>query len=669
MMVCTTRHQVWSILLTGLVCCLQTGTAGAAVTLDEVGRGELLLRTDQPGRFQPALQLLTRADMKISGMVAEVTVTQSFRNPGLDWSEGLYVFPLPETAAVNRMQIRIGERIIIGEIRKKEVARSLFKKARNEGKKAALMEQHRPNLFVTAIANLSPGEELTVQITYWQKVRYDNGTFSLRFPMAITPRYPDRLPAAGDRLHVDDNSTGRAGPIELSINLEPGVPLAAISSAHHDIQVVRQGDAYSIDLPQTRMDRDFVLKWEPTAAQAPRTALFTEQSGGETYALLMILPPDRQGQALPLSYGLPRAVVFVIDTSGSMGGKPIRQARAALQLAIQSLTPEDRFNVIQFNSTTDALFHSARTATQDNRNAALKYIAGLTSGGGTEMLPAILYALRQDAQQTDQMLRQVVFVTDGAVSYEQDLFRVIGQQLGNSRLFTVGIGSAPNSYFMRKAARFGRGTFTYIGKPEEIREKMDSLFRRLRYPVSRNITLTWPRGIVPEGYPAVIPDLYFGEPLVMTIRLRRSRGQLQVSGEGPEGEWQQMLSLDDRQNGVGITSLWARDKIASLDDEIALTGETELLRDSITALALKHRLASRYTSFLAVEQEPSRPADFALNSSHIANSRPAGQATQVLSYPQTATTAIQKLWLGSAGFFLALLIGAWTRRTTAYGSS
>ncbi|NND35573.1 MAG: marine proteobacterial sortase target protein [Gammaproteobacteria bacterium] len=654
------------------------------VTMNEVTAGEILFETATPGRYLPAMQLDSRADITVSGFVATVEVVQRFRNATRDWAEGVYVFPLPDTAAVNAMELRIGERVIVGEIREKQQARREYQQAKREGRKAGLVEQPRPNMFTTAVANIAPGQEIEVRLTYVERVAYEGGRFSLRFPMTITPRYipgaprpageepMTAAPGSGWAVNTDQvtdaaeitphleprrpTSEAPINPIELSVALDPGLPLADISSAYHDIHVARQGGLYDVSLTAGRvpMDRDFELTWQTAVGSEPAAALFTQELDGSAYALAMILPPTQVADAARL----PRETVLIIDTSGSMGGEPIRQARAALELALSRLAPGDRFDVIAFNDRPTSLFGDSRPVDENTLAEARRFVKRLSAGGGTEMMSALNLAFAGDPENSIGLLRQVVFITDGAVGNAEALFKAISDGLAERRLFTVGIGSAPNSHFMRKAAQFGRGTFTFIGKPTEVEQKMDELFTRLEKPMLRNVVLDWPDAdAVVEPDP--IPDLYDGQPIIVTARLNQSGGEVRAAGETSNGHWEQTLTLDTAAVHSGVATVWARDRINGIEDRIALEGETDGLRKQILDLALNHKLVSRFTSFVAIEKQVSRPKSLPGQSHNVPNLRPAGQSPQPFAYPQTATSATEAFWLGLLGMIAALLL--WLR--------
>jgi Ca-activated chloride channel family protein len=318
----------------------------------------------------------------------------------------------------------------------------------------------------------------------------------------------------------------------------------------------------------------------------------------------MVMPPEGN---FDQASRLPRETIFIIDTSGSMGGESIRQARKALVFALDRLHAEDAFNIIQFNNSASRLFSQSMPAELANLEKAIRYVKSLDAGGGTEMMSALRLALPSEG--SSERVRQVIFITDGSVGNESALFEYIRSHLGRSRLFTVGIGSAPNSYFMRKAAQFGRGTFTHIGNLDEVNGKMTRLFRKLESPVLSDIQLDWSHPNV-ESWPKHIPDLYLGEPVVVSARLSGSFGQLgsvDVSGKRLRTPWQTTLTLQGGADETGIDKLWARKKIASLMDQLSEGVSAEVVRESVVDVGLRHHLVSKYTSLVAVDVTPTAP--------------------------------------------------------------
>jgi Ca-activated chloride channel family protein len=626
-------------------------------------------------------------EIKVSGSVARARVTQTFRNPSDDWLEGVYVFPLPENAAVDKLRMRIGERVVEGEIRERAAAKRDYLAARDSGRRAALLEQERPNIFTSSVANISPQEDIVVEIEYQQTLRYDAGAFSLRFPMTVGARYIPGSPLASksgtgwspDTVRVADASRitppvlhpskGPINPVSIRVELDAGVPLARIDSPYHRVRLDRDGerrDVIELDDGVTPANRDFELVWTPAVKSAPRTAWFAEKRGEKTYGLLMILPPQDTGRE---SRRIPRESIYVIDTSGSMSGTSIAQAKEALALAIDGLAPEDRFNIIEFNSYAKALFRDARPATRENRAEARGWVKGLRAQGGTEMALALDLAL--NGGESGERIRQVVFLTDGQVGNEEELFGLIRAKLGDSRLFTVGIGSAPNSHFMTKAAAIGRGTFTYIGKVEEVREKMGTLFAKLESPVLKGVKIDWPRGAQVEAWPARIPDLYAGEPVVVTVALDRADGRVTVSGMRGSAPWVETLPLDAPAKSSGLGALWARDKIGALEDAVREGASADETKGRIIELALFHRLVTKYTSLVAIDRTPARAPGTGLKTAAMPTNLPegwnyeavfgpqAGDAAIVGRLPQGATDSELKLLTGLFLLFAAVLL-FWT---------
>lgn len=685
--------------------------------------------------YQQATHLSSAAQVDISGMVARLTLTQHFKNESEQWQQAVYVFPLSPDSAVNRMVMTIGEKRIVARIKEKKEAEKIYKNALADGKKAAITSQQRPNLFTQRVANIAPGETVAIELHITQPVQYDGGRFSWRLPMTLTPRYipgaallsqsssADKLPplnnlskqaspSAPENTPIEvsnffpadnfgwslptsqvpdahtitppyrpdanlsrDPQGGLINPITISVALEAGLPLAQINASYHDIDIQKRRKIHHIKtrFAQVPMDRDFELSWQAVADQTPQAAIFTENIAGEDYAMVMITPNS------PLHKNtMPRDLIFIIDTSGSMSGPSIIQAKQSLLLALSSLAPSDRFNIIEFNSSHSSLFNRSVMANRNNLNNAKVFVNNLQASGGTEMAPALAQALQS---QTDEgWLKQIVFITDGSVGNEAALFSLIHQHLGSARLFTVGIGSAPNSFFMRKAAQFGRGSFTHIGDSDQIAENMQKLFNKLESAVLTNIQLRWPATLTVEHWPQRLPDLYAGEPLVVAVKFAgniSATDLLTVAGNSHQQNWQQQLSLQplanklpvqNRQNGrtKGIATLWARAKIEALLDKKVSGGDAVEIRTAVLAVALTHELLSPYTSLVAVDETPatSRPTTQTIKSQAVANLLPQGQSAPALMYPKTATSAP----LLAAIALLALLLLALINRRAVIAS-
>jgi Ca-activated chloride channel family protein len=434
-----------------------------------------------------------------------------------------------------------------------------------------------------------------------------------------TARVPDAERITPPVMHP---ALGKINPVSIEVVIDSGFPLAEVSSTTHRVAVQdldHDRVAVTLDEAEVPADRDFELSWKPDVGAAPGAGLFVERRDDGDYLLLMLMPPTEklQGHVPP-----PREINYVIDTSGSMAGTSIVQAKAALALALDRLRPEDRFNVIQFNSSTGRLFPEATGASPRAIAEARRYVSALEADGGTEMLPAMGAAL--DRSPGDGRMRQVVFLTDGAIGNEQELFATIKERLGDRRLFTIGIGSAPNSYFMRKAAEYGRGTFTYIDDIEEVQDEMAKLFVKLEQPVVTDMSIAWPDGVTAEAMPGKLPDLYQGEPVILTAKVDELRDNLGLRGRRGNDDWILTVPLASGADSPGISTLWARRKIEALEDSLHEGAEAASVRKGIVDTALTHHLVSAHTSLVAIDVTPRRPEGEDVDSRPMATNLPAG---------------------------------------------
>lgn len=639
--------------------------------------GSFLMRVRPGGGYVRSPVLSTDVKFTVSGTVARAVVSQQFRNDSPDWVEGIYVFPLPESAAVDRLRMQVGDRLIEGQIRERAQARAEYEAARDRGSLATLIELERPNIFTSSVANLGPGQTLTVEIEYQQTLLYQDGSVSLRFPTVVAPRYIPGSPQSegrpsGHGWSPDTDKVKDASritpkvlaegeplrnPVTIHVELDAGFPVNEVKSRYHAVNVEKRDDnRYEVSLAVGPFpaDRDFELVWNPLPGTQPRGALFLESAAGETHLLLTLFPPfgvkaDEKR--------LPREVIYVIDTSGSMEGTSIVQAKSALRMALGQLAPEDRFNVIQFNSSTELLFPSSREASVKNIVAARRYVDKLRATGGTEMVPAMQAALESSAK--EGTLRQIIFMTDGSVGNEDQLFKVIQRKLGRSRLFTVGIGSAPNGHFMTKAAYLGRGSFTYIGDVGEVGEKMAELFGKLEHPVLSDIAVEWPADLNAQSSPERLPDLYLGEPIVLSALVQGPlTGKVSVRGQAGGESWVAEFDLSATHDGKGMGVIWARRKVDALMDSINEGANREEVRQQIVDIALKHHIVTRYTSLVAVDVTPARLEGENLDTQAVPANLPDGgsHAGYFGSLPKTATPAALHLILAMLAAVLGFML-------------
>ena len=637
----------------------------------------------EDGIYIEAMQMQTDVDYEITASIARAKVKQRFKNSSSLWAEGIYVFPLPEKAAVDHFRMIIGERIIEGQIKERVAAKKTYELAKSAGKKASLIEQQRPNVFTTSLANIAPGEDITVEFEFQQVLDYKDDGYRLRFPMVVGPRYitGQNHPGAATLQSLTDPDADKTSvytetdpldnshnPTRIHVLLDAGVSLYDLSSSYHRININQSSDTrYIISTVGENIvsDRDFELVWKPQLDNDPQLSAFNEKVTGSdsdtsSYTMVTLLPPDLNQLQQRVQA---RDVIFVIDISGSMAGTSIEQAKAALITALDGLSSIDRFNIIWFNNDSDRLFPNAVIASAQYKNYARRFIETLQAGGGTEMLPAMKQALSQ--QESFSRFRQVVFITDGNISNETELFNIIDAQLGNSRLFTIGIGSAPNAYFMRKAAQQGRGTFTYIGNINEVHNKTTALFKKLETPALINIKLELDD--LPaanheyEIFPKIIPDLYAGETASILIKGKTVPNNITLRGDYGNTEWQHSTPLKiTSQSGIRVA--WAREKISALMDQQHQSQnetETEAIKQSVTSTALQHHLVSRYTSLLAVDVTPVN-AGGSLHRERMKNNLPSGwkNATSAnnLMLARAATSSKLNLLLAIIFFISATLL-------------
>ncbi len=636
-----------------------------------------------------AALLSTHVEVEVSGPIARVAVAQRFLNPSQYWMEGEYNYPLPDNAAVDRLRMTIGERVIEGEIKEKQQAKKAFQTARQQGKRAGMLTQRRANEFRTQVTNVAPGESVVVTFEYQQWLDYRDGGFDFRFPMVSTPSFlaeqnpsteafQDQAPAN----HFKDLAALPDNPVSVRLTLNAGVPTEMPRSLSHPVEIQQFSEThYEIKLSGKAelSNRDFTLSWSPVESPKPLVSVIREDTDEASYGLLMIVPPAVQDSSEVKSA---RELILTLDVSGSMQGASLQQAKMAVNKALEDLTDHDLFNVLWFSDRTDALFLTSQIASQHNIALAKRRVEQLSANGGTRILPAVQRALvtsdlpplfsahdvpyskpvlgRSHLAPDETRLRQVVFLTDGAVNNEQAIFNAIHTHLGASRLFTVGIGSAPNAYFMRKAARAGRGTFTYIAKPEEVEDKVGALLDKLRRPALTDVELDF-HGKQLDLLPDPLPDVYQGEPVYAVFKAENFPLYAQLSGRLDGVMSYTSLDLEagltsgsETWRNAGVATEWARRKVSRLRERMReQTAEQQAIsRSELIELALQHKLVTPFTSLVAIEQTPVR-AGGALYRHRIPANLPHGWAAN-MTLAQTASGIWYHL---HAGIALVLLAG------------
>jgi len=588
-----------------------------------VGQGSLLYRSPVSGKYSEVPLVHTDAALDIRGQVAAATVTQRYVNSGSEPVEAVYVFPLPHDAGVYDLEIRIGNRVIRSEIHEREEAKRIYEAAKSEGKRAAIVEEERPNIFTASVANIMPGDQIDVRLRYVEPLKWEAGKMRIVFPMVVGPRYIPGTPAVGhdgtgwaaDTNAVADGSRitpivrheeNRNGhDISVSADLDAGFEAATVTSVSHEVTVRRSANGRQhVELTNeaTLPNKDFILEVAQAASTKPKTALFLSpgNDSGETQFLLAAYPPTVQ----PKERG-PVEMMYMIDVSGSMMGTSIEQARGALLQALDRLTARDRFGILAFSSGYDEFSPVTLVATPENVAAAREYVRSLHAGGGTEMLPALEHLMQKP--RVPGTARHIILLTDGDLGNEEQIFAAMRKDLGDARLYTVAIGSAPNLFLATKMAQFGRGTFTHIADNHEIEAQMTHLFSSIENPVLTDVKVTFEGVEVADVYPERTPDLFTGQPLLIYGRIARGRTGTAVltAREGNES-YEVRIPFDAAKATFhpGITTMWARQRVEDLMDswrEADPNGQAEI-KAKIIAHAIRYRLVTRFTSLVAVEQ-------------------------------------------------------------------
>ena len=601
------------------------------IKINDIKEGTLLSEADENGYRNIIPNLHTKVHIDIKGMVSSTTVDQVFTNDSSEPIEAIYVFPLPDNAAVNHMTMIIDDRLIEGKIKEKEEAKKIYKEAKIEGKRAALTEQQRPNIFTNSVSNIMPGDTVIVRIKYVNEIQYEKGTFSFRFPMVVAPRYipgnnvtgysgngwafdtdivPDASKITPPVMKLNERSKNS---ISLSVNLDVGLDVDKISSPSHRINIDKKIEGlYSVTLNKDKHlpNKDFILEYSIKRGREPKAALFVNSmefddgtsTYNENYFMLMAMPPKENFNEIN---NIAKEMVFIIDVSGSMSGTSIEQAKSSLIYAINKLDGDDTFNIIPFSSNYTSLSQNMILATPENKKEAIKYINVLSAGGGTEMASPLEFAMQIPHDQNK--VKMIVFITDGAVGNEQQLFNLVQNNLGNSRLFSIGIGSAPNSHLLEKISRKGRGTFTYVSHISDVSTKVTKLFDKIEAPVLTNIQLSLDGKS--EIYPNPIPDLFMDEPLIVFGKVDDVKKlSATFSGKNNYGYFKIdiPISFTNSEKHPSISGIWARKKIASYMDDWHLKKSVEV-KQKIIDIALAHNLISKFTSFVAVEHKIVNP--------------------------------------------------------------
>lgn len=575
------------------------------------------------GGFQadPLPLKATSASVNIAGVIADVQVSQVYVNTGKVPIEAIYVFPGSTNAAVYGMSMVIGRRRITAKIAEKQKARQQYEEAKAEGKRASLLEQHRPNVFQMNVANIMPGDTVAVQLQYTELLVPKEGVYEFVYPTVVGPRYnSDPLATASASNFFARYPYQHAGEkpgytFDLDIHLAGGMPLQNVSSPTHAIQVRQNGlnDAdVLLDASETAGgNRDFILQYSLKGKKI-ESGLLLYEDGPDKFFLYMAQPPKRvQRDAIP-----PREYVFVVDVSGSMNGFPLDISKTLLRNLVTNLTPEDRFNVILFAGTSNILANASLPATGENIQKAIGFIDRQEGSGGTNLLPALERALTLP-RNTEGLSRSIVVATDGYVTVEKESFDLIRNHLDEANLFSFGIGSSVNRYIIEGMARAGRSEPFVITEPEGAAAAAEMFRKYISSPVLTQIKADFDGFDVYDLEPISIPDILAERPVVVFGKWRgEAKGKVSIKGRSGSKRYSTGVDLKNIQpdpRNAALKYLWARERIKMLDDYNSAYPSDERVAE-VTKLGLDYSLLTAYTSFVAIDTVIARPGETPLQS-------------------------------------------------------
>jgi Ca-activated chloride channel family protein len=594
----------------GLVAAQTGSTQGVLQVVDSSGKPK-------------AVCPLKHTDVKaqISGFLSRVAVTQEFENPFPEKIEAVYTFPLPQNAAVDDMTMTVGDRTVRGKILRREEAQAVYEAAKSNGQTASLLDQERPNIFTQSVANILPGEQIKITISYVETLKYDNGSYEFVFPMVVGPRYvpgtstgahgkgfaPDtnQVPDASRVTPQPAPAGMRAGhDVSIDVSLDAGVPIDALSSKTHDVSVERPDDRRAIVRLKdqaTIPNKDFVLVYD-VAGKKIEDALLTHSTDNGGFFTLILQPPDR----VTAEDVTPKELVFVLDTSGSMSGFPIEKAKETMKLALDNLYPYDTFNVITFSGDEHILFPEPVPATKENLAKAQAFLESRTGGGGTEMMKAIKASM--DPSDAQGRVRIVVVMTDGYVGNDMEIIGEV-QKHPNARVFAFGIGSSVNRFLLDNMAKYGRGEVEYVGLDDDGSAAARRMHERVRNPLLTDISIDWNGLPVAAVYPQTVPDLFSAKPVILTGRYTGAgRGTIRLKGKMAGRDFVREIAVDfsNAQQHDVLATLWARTRVDDLMSQDFKGAQQGAMKDdvkqAITQLGLDFRLMTQFTSFVAVEE-------------------------------------------------------------------
>ena len=566
------------------------------------------LKSDDPEVDQLPLRS-TSAVVNISGVIADVLVTQIYKNEGKRPLEAIYVFPASTRVAVYGMKMTLGERVITAKINKREDARREYEQARQQGKSASLLEQQRPNVFQMNVANILPGDEIKVELNYTELLVPTDRVYEFVYPTVVGPRYSNHPTetASPSEQWVENPYLHQGKPpsdtFDITASLAAGLPIRDIESPSHKLAITYSGPAVAtIRLDKSEEldgNRDYILRYRLNGDRI-QSGLLLYEGERENFFLLMMQPPKRvMKEQIP-----GREYIFIVDVSGSMHGFPLDISKKLLKNLIGNLRPTDKFNVLLFSGGSSVMSEQSVHATSENMQRAVNFIERQQGGGGTELLAAFKRAL--GLVQSEGYSRTIVIATDGYVTVEEEVFDLIRKHLGDSNVFAFGIGASVNRHIIEGMARVGMGEPFILTKPEEAPTRAERFRVLIQSPVLTHLKINYGGFTVYDVEPLSVPDVLAERPVILFGKWRgHPRGKIVVSGlsgNGPYTDVVRVASTKPMKTNAALRYLWARHRIALLSDYNKLHSNDERI-EQVTDLGLAYNLLTAYTSFVAVDTE------------------------------------------------------------------
>ena len=572
------------------------------------------VKSDDPAVDQLPLKS-TSAAAAISGVIADVKVTQVYKNEGKKPLEAIYIFPASTRAAVYGMKMVIGKRVIEAKIKKREEARKDYEDAKKQGKSASLLEQQRPNVFQMNVANIMPGDEIKVELKYTELLVPTDRIYEFAYPTVVGPRYSNKT---SDTASPSDkwvqNPYLRQGEkptyaFDMTVNINAGMPIKELASPSHKVNAAFDGPAVA-KVTLDRSDRnggnkDYILRYR-LAGDKIQSGLLLFEGQKENFFLCMLQPPKKVKTAQ-----IPgREYIFVVDVSGSMHGFPLDISKKLMRDLIGKLRPTDTFNVLLFSGGSRLMSERSLPATKENIDNAINVIDRQKGGGGTELLPALNRVLK--LPRLENYSRTVVVVTDGYVMVEEEVFDLIRANLGDANMFAFGIGSSVNRHIIEGMAHVGMGEPFIITKPVDAPSQAQRFREMIESPVLTKVKISFKGFSAYDVEPPSVPDVLADRPVIVFGKWKGSpKGTVTVTGTSGAGAFKETInvaSVKPVKENAALKYLWARHRITLLSDYNKLRSNDKRVKE-VTELGLTYNLLTAYTSFVAVDTQVRNTGD------------------------------------------------------------